>query len=168
MTVRQIEPSFHIEMALKARFRIFFGVDDGVACAARLRVDTARAVTGLATDLERGNIRAFRVQPGVSGRLEIARDVLVTLRAVVGPDKCRPRNLRRHDDHTIDRHAGNQCARRQRGRASDSQLLAMGFAPREPKLITGFSHSLVGVSECVRDRNEVGTNEPITEHSGGG
>ena len=85
------------------------GIDDRVVRAAALVVNAPWTVTRFATDV-------FRILPlgfdaHVSGRLEIADDLGMTLRAGLRADVFRTGNLLRGDDRAFHGRAGDQANR---------------------------------------------------------
>ena len=93
-----------VQVTLKAHFRRSSGIDDGMMRAAGLTMQAGRPMTGFAADLAR--VRARRLQSGVRGRLEVARNLGMALFTTLGASKSRARNLWRNHDRP-----GYRCAR---------------------------------------------------------
>ena len=79
MRVRQVELTSFVEMAIEADLGRPVWIDDGVASAAGLVVDAARAMTGFAAHVH--GVWTAHFEFGVSCRRKIARDVFVAFGA---------------------------------------------------------------------------------------
>ena len=113
MMVRQLELRANLEMACETGLRRFAGIDNRMGCPAALGVNTAGAMTRLATHVL--GVRSRRFQTGVRGGAEIAHDLFVAFATFFCADKFRTRNAgRRHD------RAGGRAA----GKQDDSQHIA--------------------------------------------
>ena len=123
MMVRQVELSALVQMTLKAGFRRFARVDDGVARTTRLIVNAAGTVAGLAAGVL--GVVPRRLQPGVSGGFEIARDGFVALRTGLRTDEFGAGNVRRRHHSAIDRGAGNRHYRCRYNTANHEQSPAL-------------------------------------------
>lgn len=104
--VRQIELAALVEVAVETGLGRFVRIDDGIACAAGLVVDTAGAMTGFTPHVH--GVPARDLQFRVSRRRKIAADVFVAFGAALRPDKFRARNVRGCDDSAGNRRAGNE------------------------------------------------------------
>ena len=110
MSMRQVKPPFHLQVALEADLGRAIGIDDRVPRAAAFIMQAAGPVTGLTPNIIR--VYAVRFQTRVCGSSKILRDVRMTFRAGRRTHISRSRNFRRHDDHAIDSYARDQHADR--------------------------------------------------------
>ena len=156
--VRQTELPALVQMALKAGFRRFARVDDGVARPARLIVNAAGTVAGLATRVL--GVVSRRLQPHVRGGFEIARNRFVALRTGLRTDELGAGDVRRRHDSAVDRGAGDShCrCRHNGGNRHQSPAAAVSLpgiaVPRGRVVLWIFHRGSVGfrkVTEVVRD-----------------
>lgn len=130
VAVLQGELTAFIEMALIARLRISRRIDDVVGAAAFLGMHAAGSVARLAADVF--GVFAGREEFRVRGIMKASRDVLVALSAVLGADKFRARNLRRHHHRSIHHDTGykqqapNGCAAKNNGIPSPRETKGHG------------------------------------------
>jgi hypothetical protein len=111
MMRRQVKLASLIQMTLEARLRIPARVDDGVASASAFGMKTAGTVARFTTNL--GRVRPRRLQAGMRGCPEIARNVLVALAAIVGSNEGGSRDCGGRDDNSFQSGAGDNADRQQ-------------------------------------------------------
>ena len=117
--VRQVELSALVQVTLETGLRRSARINDGVARATGLIVQAAGAVAGLAADVL--GVVSGRLQPGVSGGLEIARDGLVALRTGLRTDEFSPGNARRRHHGPGNRGAGDRRGHRRQHAGNNHQ-----------------------------------------------
>lgn len=106
MRVGQLEAAFHFEVAGEANLRVAVRVNDGIACAAGLGVETARAVATFATDVLR--VGTVGHQACVRGGGEVFVYIGVAFGATFRADEFRAGNIGWHYNHAVDGDAGDE------------------------------------------------------------
>lgn len=101
--VRQVESTFHFQMAIEADLRRPLGIDNGVPRATALDMQASRAVTAFAADIL--GMHAMSFEPGVSRCGKGFVNFRVAFGAGRGPNKLSAGNFGRHDYHAVERYA---------------------------------------------------------------
>lgn len=79
MRVRQVKTALHLQVTVEADLRRPVRIDNSVARTAALRVQAARPVAALASDIRR--VHSMRLQPGMGRSRKMLVDVRVALSA---------------------------------------------------------------------------------------
>jgi len=160
VAMRQLKLPAHVQMAGEAGFRRFPGIDDQTRRATALRMETARAVAGLTSDVY--SVRSRRFQPCMRGRAEITHELLMAISALFRADKLRTGYTRRSDDRTItvDRFAGEE---------SQSESVCSARTPKqayatsvEPPNEFGVAHS-AGSKKKNQSRQRILRDKMVTQ-----
>ena len=106
MMKRQVELAPLVEVTIKADLGRTIWIDDVVAPASSVRVDTARSMARFTAHLN--GIRPFGHEVRVRGRRKWLGDLLVTISARRRTDKRRPLDMRRRNQRPAGVHARNQ------------------------------------------------------------
>ena len=94
--VGQLELGLHFQVAGEAGLRGLLGIDDGVVGSPGFDMLAARTVAGLATDVL--CVFTLGLELGVIRCCEALGDLVMTLLAGFGTDKCCARNARRRKE----------------------------------------------------------------------
>jgi len=111
MRVREAKFTTLVEMTLKTGFRRAVWIDYRMRGAARLFVNAARTMAGLATDVHR--VFGFSVQSGVSSRRKALVDFGMAFPARCRPNELRSGNFRRRNNGPV------KCAARKQRAGGD-------------------------------------------------
>jgi len=133
MCVRQIELATLVEVAIKADLRRPVRINDGVAGAAGLIVDTAGAVTAFTTHVH--CVLAWDLQLRVSRSRKIPADVLVAFRTRFRTDEFRVWNLGWGDDRASHGGTGNQDDSDDRGDERNQSPSIAAFWPARSRRV---------------------------------
>jgi len=104
--MRQMELATLVQVTGKTDLRRFARIDDGVARAAGLIVNTAGTVAGFTAHIE--SVGAFRHQLGVRSGRKVPANIFVALGARMRSDKLSARYLRRSYNGACDRRTGKE------------------------------------------------------------
>jgi hypothetical protein len=106
MMMGQVEGTAHIEVTGETDVGGFEGIDDERGVAAGLDMKIARAMAGLAPDVD--GVDPLGLQSGVTGGGKVTDEFVMTIGAGAGPDIRGARNRRRCHDRACERGAGEE------------------------------------------------------------